>query len=158
MYFFFKCQSLKLSPEGGPPPTLKNLWSTLCQAFSTWTANIHYYKQTVRKSHIAWEKLYLIFVMGMQVSLSIVSYSCLFLQRIRRVYIIKENGWGRCLNGKELFKMTHLKATDSRMARTRWLLVVEGLRPIKEAQALGSLRGAFGQIRIIHNKWKTDLI
>lgn len=41
--------------------------------------------------------------------------------------------------------MTHLKATDSRMALTRWFLVVEGLRPIREAQALGSFNGAFNE-------------
>lgn len=32
---------------------------------------------------------------------------------------------------------------DSSMARTRWHLVLEGLRPMNEAQALGSLSGAF---------------
>lgn len=42
-------------------------------------------------------------------------------------------------------KANHLKATDSRMARTKWLLVVEGLRPIREAHALGSFRGAFNR-------------
>lgn len=45
---------------------------------------------------------------------------------------------------KELLGWTHLKAIDSRMARTRWLFVVDGFRPMKEAQALGSLSGAFG--------------
>lgn len=39
-------------------------------------------------------------------------------------------------------KKTHLKPMDSRMARTRWHLVVEGFRPMKEAQAFGSFRGA----------------
>lgn len=51
---------------------------------------------------------------------------------------------GQLENRNPLLKMTHLKATDSRIARTRWFLVVEGLRPMSEAQALGSFRGAFG--------------
>lgn len=44
-----------------------------------------------------------------------------------------------------LLKMPHLKATDSRMARTRWRLVVDGFRPMKEAHAFGSFRGAFNK-------------
>lgn len=47
--------------------------------------------------------------------------------------------------------MIHLKATDSSMARTRWLLVVDGLRPMREAHALGSFRGAFGKVKYIHH-------
>lgn len=43
------------------------------------------------------------------------------------------------------YLVTHLKATASRMALTRWFLVVEGLRPIREAQALGSFKGAFNE-------------
>lgn len=44
---------------------------------------------------------------------------------------------------KELCQ-TYLKAIDSRIARTRWLLVVEGFKPMKEAHAFGSFRGAYG--------------
>lgn len=47
----------------------------------------------------------------------------------------------------------HLNAIDSRMARTRCLLVVEGFKPIKEAQALGSFRGACGTKTNITNPW-----
>ena len=40
----------------------------------------------------------------------------------------------------------HLNATDSRMARSKCDLVVEGFRPIKAAQAAGSFKGAWRNI------------
>jgi hypothetical protein len=36
----------------------------------------------------------------------------------------------------------YLKAIDSNIARTRWYLLVECFKPIKEAQAQGSFNGA----------------
>jgi len=50
------------------------------------------------------------------------------------------------LETETVCKVIYLKATDSRMERTRWLLVVEGLRPMKEAHALGSFSGAFKEV------------